>query len=570
MKYTILMALILASIVSIAQPQFGGQIGGYDNSGSTKRFWMFTPKSEGKVWDSTAHTYLIGIKSLDSSINAKLNSTIGVTQSGTWNIGITGTLPSFSSTQTVNIGTTPTIPVSLASVPSHAITNTSFGISGTLPNFASPPTVNVGTSGLPSNAAIETGGNLDAINGAVSELYWQSGKLADIGTYLDSLRSYTDQLESITSSIYLNQTNGNQVSKIATSTVTGTFVTGAANQTVEITTTNFSSLTIQTVGTWAGSTLTVQGTLDGTTWITIGNGCMSALLNVSSIGFIPAGTQGVWLSSTYGLTKIRLINLTTITSGSVTVTLKESVLGDRQFVMNTSSNPISVNSFNNGSTGLMKAEDAAAASGDNGLFGLGVRSDTLTAANSLTSANGKYIQQSMTEHGGTIVKDECTHKRTYRVTTGGFNVAASATDIFAITGVANTKISVTKITVAATQTSASNIDVTCLTRRSANSGGTSTSLSGVKLDGNGTASTASTLYYTANPTTTGTLDGNLETVPIYVNATNTQPGIYTFDFGSKGQPVILNTASQVVAINLGGVSVSGGKFWITAEYTVEY
>ena len=547
MKRIILMALMLASIASIAQPQFGGQVGGLNNSGG-KEFVMMSG-NRFKVWDSTLNVMTAAMKLKMDSLFSKINSSIGVT--GTF----------WQATQ----------PVSLVSVPTHAVTlsghdsttDSRIGV-----KLLAPVTI-TGPVPLPSNAAIETGGNLDAINSATSELYWQSGKLADIGTYLDSLRSYTDQLESISSSIYLNQTNGNQLGKLATSTVTGSFVTGAANQILEITTTNYSSLSIQTVGTWAGSTLVVQGTVDGTNWITIGNGCMSALINVGSVGFIPAGTNGIWLSSTYGLTKIRLTNQSTITSGSVTVTLRASVLGDRQFVLNTSSNPISVNSIHNGSTGIMKAEDNAAASGDNGYFGLGVRSDTLTAANSLTSANGKYIQHSMTDHGGTIVKDECTHKRTFRVTTGAFSPAASATDIFAITGVANAKISVTKIIVSATQTTAGNVNVTCLTRRAANSGGTSTSLAGVKLDGNGTASPASTLFYTANPTT-GTFDGNLETIPLFVNTTNALPVTYTFDFGAKGQPVILNTAAQVVAINLGGGTVTGGSFWITAEYTLEY
>lgn len=139
--------------------------------------------------------------------------------------GISGSLPGFASVPTVNIGTTGTIPVSgtffqatqpvsiagtvtttggltdgqlrasavpvsLASVPSHAvtnagtfvvqvdsstqrntikvsqlpalptganaigsITNTSFGISGTLPAFATTPTVNIGTGGYSVNAS---------------------------------------------------------------------------------------------------------------------------------------------------------------------------------------------------------------------------------------------------------------------------------------------------------------------------------------------------------------------------------------------------------------------------------
>jgi len=137
----------------------------------------------------------------DSRIGVKLiqNPTIANTS-----FGISGTLPAFAATPTVNIGTTGTIPVSgtfwqatqpvsLASVPSHAvtnagtfavqvdsstqrvslkirelpslasgsnaigsITNTSFGISGTLPAFASTPTFNIGTGGYAVSASDST------------------------------------------------------------------------------------------------------------------------------------------------------------------------------------------------------------------------------------------------------------------------------------------------------------------------------------------------------------------------------------------------------------------------------
>ena len=75
-----------------------------------------------------------------------------VTQSGTWNVGISGTLPAFAATPTFNIGTAPSLTIgTLPALPTGSnaigsITNSSFGISGTLPAFASAPTVNIGTS----------------------------------------------------------------------------------------------------------------------------------------------------------------------------------------------------------------------------------------------------------------------------------------------------------------------------------------------------------------------------------------------------------------------------------------
>lgn len=134
MKKLLFIVLMLTSYASFAQPQFGGQVGGYDNS-ATKKFWMFKG-GEGKVWDSTGNVLLSGIKSLDSSINAKLTSGVPVTFSG------------HDSTTDSRVG--------IKLIQNPTITNTSFGISGTLPAFASTPTVNIGTGGYAVSASDST------------------------------------------------------------------------------------------------------------------------------------------------------------------------------------------------------------------------------------------------------------------------------------------------------------------------------------------------------------------------------------------------------------------------------
>lgn len=62
-------------------------------------------------------------------------------QQGTWNVGLTGTLPAFTTTPTFNIGTAPSL----------TFTNTSF-------------TANAGTNLNTSLLALESGGNLASIN----------------------------------------------------------------------------------------------------------------------------------------------------------------------------------------------------------------------------------------------------------------------------------------------------------------------------------------------------------------------------------------------------------------------
>ena len=105
------------------------------------------------------------------------------TQSGAWNVGITGTLPAFAATPTFNVGTIAGIATdsSVQAVKTAlgspfqaggSIANTAFGISGTLPAFAATPTVNLGTlNGAATAAAQATGnGSLASIDGKTPAL----------------------------------------------------------------------------------------------------------------------------------------------------------------------------------------------------------------------------------------------------------------------------------------------------------------------------------------------------------------------------------------------------------------
>ena len=105
------------------------------------------------------------------------------TQSGAWNVGIAGTLPAFAATPTFNVGTIAGIATdsSVQAVKTAlgspfqaggSIANTAFGISGTLPAFAATPTVNLGTlNGAATAAAQATGnGSLASIDGKTPAL----------------------------------------------------------------------------------------------------------------------------------------------------------------------------------------------------------------------------------------------------------------------------------------------------------------------------------------------------------------------------------------------------------------
>jgi hypothetical protein len=95
-----------------------------------------------------------------------VSGTVAATQSGTWNTGLTGTLPAFAQTPTFNVGTIAGIATD-ASVQQvrtalgspfqsgGSIGNTAFGISGSLPAFAATPTFNLGTlNGAATDASV--------------------------------------------------------------------------------------------------------------------------------------------------------------------------------------------------------------------------------------------------------------------------------------------------------------------------------------------------------------------------------------------------------------------------------
>ena len=171
---------------------------------------------------------------------------------------------------------------------------------------------------------------------------------------------------------------------------------------------------------------------------------------------------------------------------------------------------------------------------------------------------------------GTVNVAPSTAPSTYAASTNGLVLAASATDVFTITGSASKTIRVTKVMFNAIQTTAAQVGVVLLRRSTANTGGTSTAPTAVNYDTANAAATATVAAYTANPTTTGTLVGNLYVQRVFVpgaaTASDAQGLSETFgDFGQ--QPFVLRGAAQQLAINLAGVSVVGGSANITVEWT---
>jgi hypothetical protein len=148
--------------------------------------------------------------------------------------------------------------------------------------------------------------------------------------------------------------------------------------------------------------------------------------------------------------------------------------------------------------------------------------------------------------------------------------AASATDIFTITGSATKTVKIRRITLSFTATSGANATVVVTKRSTANTAGTSGTPTAVPWDSTNAAATAVVRNYTANPTL-GTLVGNVQTSTVYASGGGTIGSIpIILDYtGTAQQPLILRGTSQVVGINMNGTTYTGNIARATVIWTEE-
>jgi hypothetical protein len=145
--------------------------------------------------------------------------------------------------------------------------------------------------------------------------------------------------------------------------------------------------------------------------------------------------------------------------------------------------------------------------------------------------------------------------------------AASATDISVLPGVAtaNTSVLVTRIKVSCTQTTAGIITLNIIKRSTADTAGTSSAMTVVPDDSAQAGTPAAPLTYTANPTT-GTTVGNVDTYKLGCLAPATAGANDVYILNRTQKPIVLRGTAQQLAVNLGGVTVTGGSFTVTYEW----
>lgn len=161
---------------------------------------------------------------------------------------------------------------------------------------------------------------------------------------------------------------------------------------------------------------------------------------------------------------------------------------------------------------------------------------------------------------------------TYSAAATNFAPAASATDVFTITGSATKTVRIKRITFTMVQTTAAARDVQLIKRSTANSGGTSVARTAVPNDSSSPAGTATVLSYTANPTL-GTTVGAIRARKVFVSTitgNNSNCDEFAIDFGDdQRQAPVLRGTGEVLAINLNGVTSAGNLACANVEWTEE-
>lgn len=163
-------------------------------------------------------------------------------------------------------------------------------------------------------------------------------------------------------------------------------------------------------------------------------------------------------------------------------------------------------------------------------------------------------------------------KASYSATVSALTAVALATDVFTLTGSATKTIRVTRIEITGSTTAGSGISVnlSILKRTTANTGGTTSNLVELAHDSNSAAATATAVAYTVNPTLLGTSAGTYRAVRASFGTAGLTAAPYIWQFGDRpSQSIVLRGTSEILAINLGTITITGGILAISVEWTEE-
>lgn len=411
---------------------------------------------------------------------------------------------------------------------------------------------------------IVTAGLTQPAGGITESIISNGTVLVNCGGY-SQIRIIATAYTSGTANIFMNAGAGPSLIEVYNDTQNPLIVKGqdqagtgtitALNGTVTATTTGAGSVVFNVLGTWV-ATLTIQATVDGTNWETA-NGNIIALddtvqfFSTNAFVVVPCG----------GFSKVMLI-ATAFTSGTVNVAWNSGA--------GTNVTPV----FNNVAAAFnaQVVGNVASGSADSGN---GVKTSAVAVTNIAglpTVASGNRVDSQADLNGRIYVNAtpvdgaRVTYSASVTVAT-----AATATDVVTLTGSASKTIRITEVRVSGIATTAITTPVLLIKRSAANTGGTSTALTAVPHDSTNAAATATGLAYTVNPTGLGAAVGTVRNDRISFALTATaSAGPDVWDFGNRpSQALVLRGTSQVLAVNLNGVTVTGGSLSVDIEWTEE-
>lgn len=163
-----------------------------------------------------------------------------------------------------------------------------------------------------------------------------------------------------------------------------------------------------------------------------------------------------------------------------------------------------------------------------------------------------------------------TNKATFSATVVGLVPVASATDIVVMQGADGRKIEIDRIEISGIAGTGIAVSTSLIRRSSAASGGTSAAMTPIAHDSRVALTSAATLSsYTANPTVgnaVGTLWAGRLRLGVTTAAIPTSVAVIDSSQLNVG-PICLNSASEWLAINLNGTTVSSGALEIYIRWT---
>lgn len=223
-----------------------------------------------------------------------------------------------------------------------------------------------------------------------------------------------------------------------------------------------------------------------------------------------------------------------------------------------------------------QTEDAAVSGGGNLSPSAAERQDSNDTAR--TNADGDSTQLTANKFGNLKVQIEPSAKQTYVISSPIFTPPASATDFWTVTGsgIKTVKILRIELNYITTSNTASNAFY-LIKRSTADSGGTSSTVTAVPLDSSNNAATCTVRTYTANPASLGTSTGQTYCFNTGGTVANGNVGnnvtnrlIVLYDHLQVGQPITLRGTGEVLALNNNGQSLANsGTLSVTVFVTEE-